>query len=90
MRRQEAIAFLLNSPTLKETEKKFLMEVQLCPESASHFWGLLWDAMLRADADNLALLRKGFPEEVAAVEAWKHGNLSERGRACDPKNVLGI
>jgi hypothetical protein len=36
------------------------------------FHKALWQAMLRADEDNLAKLEQGFPREVAALQAWRH------------------
>lgn len=46
--------------------------------SLSHFQLGLYSAIFHADANNLARLRLGFPGEVAALMAWRNGNLRER------------
>jgi len=39
------------------------------------FTAHLFRLILRADIDNLALLRLAFPDEVALVEAWQRGDM---------------
>ncbi len=40
----------------------------------------LWDAIVRADDDNLARLHLGFPTEVDGFLAWNKGDLANRLR----------
>jgi len=42
------------------------------------FWTQMWEAMHRADPENLARLSLAFPEEVAALRAWRVGDLAQR------------
>lgn len=42
------------------------------------FYENLWEAITQADDENLARLAKGFPEEVAAYQDWKRGELGRR------------
>jgi hypothetical protein len=44
----------------------------LCGEG-SWFTANLLRLISKADNNNLELIRKGFPEEVAAVETWRKG-----------------
>ena len=45
------------------------------------FFTALWQAIVRADHENLARLERGFPEEIAGFRAWAYGDLAERFRA---------
>lgn len=45
------------------------------------FFRTLFEAIERADTVNLERLRAGFPKEVAAQQAWRNGDLSDRIRA---------
>lgn len=42
------------------------------------FKGCLWEAMARADMTNMARLRAGFPTQVAALEAYRNGDLKRK------------
>jgi hypothetical protein len=42
------------------------------------FSAKLWEAITQADDENLARLGKGFPEEIAAFNSWKRGDLGRR------------
>lgn len=42
------------------------------------FFANLWEAIVQADDENLARLAKGFPEEIAAYQCWKPGDLGRR------------
>jgi len=41
----------------------------------------LWEAIARADEENLMKLSFGFPDEVMGYRAWSHGDLAKRLRA---------
>jgi len=47
-------------------------------EMVGGFWTTMFNAMNRADPDNLERLALAFPEEVAALRAWREGDLARR------------
>jgi hypothetical protein len=44
------------------------------------FFKALWEAICRADEDNLERLSRGFPTEVEGYLAWHRGDLGPRLR----------
>ena len=46
--------------------------------SLGHFWTQLFEAMIRADDDNLDRLALGFPDAVEALRDWRFGDLGKR------------
>ena len=44
------------------------------------FRSALWDALARADDSNLERMARAFPDEVAALSAWRTGDLARRMR----------
>jgi hypothetical protein len=41
------------------------------------FYTALWEALVRADEDNLARIELGFPLEVSALHAWRKTWIAE-------------
>ena len=61
------ISKILKSNDWTESEKSVVKwQFRLCGD----FKTALWEAIIRADEDNLARLRYGFPNEVAGYKAW--------------------
>lgn len=46
--------------------------------SLGHFWTQLFEAMVRADDENLDRLALGYPDAVEALRDWRFGDLGER------------
>ena len=53
------------------------------------FFLALFDAMSHADGHNLAKLRLGFPEEVAAFQRWTQGDLAQAVTAIPEHDTKG-
>ena len=69
---------ILESPDFTGGEKRYIefqWSTLLRPGS---FYSALFEAISRADPENLARLRLAFPEEVDAVVAWREGDFAER------------
>lgn len=73
--RDEAFRRIMVGSDFTEGEKRLL---QWQFRRASGFVTALMEVMARADHDNLDRLALGFPEEAAAMRAWKQGDLSQR------------
>ncbi len=67
----------LNSPQFDEADRVVIFWL-------FHFFGdfrtALWEAICRADEENLERLRLGFPNEVEGYKRWTRGNLGQRFR----------
>lgn len=75
---REQIRVALNSPDFTPGEKSVIKwQFHLHGD----FKTALWDAIKRADENNLDRLAMGFPLEVEAFRAWAWGNLAGRIRA---------
>lgn len=79
----EALALIvgrmMHDASFLPMERKLVLW-QLSLETSS-FRITLWQVLFRADSENLARIEKGFPDEVAALRAWLHGDLAQRARA---------
>ncbi len=63
----EQIDKVLSSPEFTEGEKNFVKwQIRQC----GGFYRSLWEAIARADYENLTRLGQGFPSEVAAWKSW--------------------
>lgn len=77
--RIEAIRSVLVSEAFTKGERE-LLQTQYPQFPLSDFKAALWDAVYRADVENLKLLALGFPEQVDALRKWRQGQLTERFR----------
>jgi hypothetical protein len=71
------ISEVLNSPEFSESDKsvvKWQFHIQ------GDFLNALWEAIIRADEDNLERLSRGFPIQVEGFKAWYSGDLAYRLR----------
>jgi hypothetical protein len=67
------------SENMTEAEKDYIFDFQF--HHAGSFMETLYKLIHLADEKNLEKLRKGFPNEVAAVLAWTQGDLVDRATA---------
>lgn len=74
----DQIEGILNSDSFTTGEKEY---VKFQFGMSDGFYGHLWEAIAHADDDNLARMKKGFPEEVAAFQTFKRGELRRRLKA---------
>ena len=73
----EQIGEFLRSPDWTPEEKAVIeWQFRLC----GHFKTALWEAIIRADDNNLEALEKGFPVEVGGYRMWAWGDLGRRLR----------
>lgn len=73
---REGLKKIMESAELTQGEKDYIFDNQY--HHAGHFMTAIWEAIARADENNLRRLRMGFPEEVDAYLAWARGDLHER------------
>jgi hypothetical protein len=73
----EMIGAILRSPDWTEAEKGV---VKWQFRLLGGFKTALWDAITKADEDNLERLSRGFPTEVEGYEMWTRGDLAPRLR----------
>lgn len=74
----EQIQKALMNPTRSELEKIIIMwQFHMLGD----FHTALFDAIVRADEDNLDRLAYGFPNEVTGFRMWAYGDLGKRLRA---------
>lgn len=66
----------MESSELTQGEKDYIFDKQY--HHAGHFMNALYEAIGRADENNLYRLRQGFPGAVDAYLAWTRGDLHER------------
>lgn len=72
---------ILISPHFTRGEK-FVVKAQFRADiPMSNFEEKLWELLCACDTSHFAAMRHAFPEETAAVHAWKYGDLGERIRA---------
>lgn len=67
---------LRDSADLTQGEKDYIFDFQY--HLAGSFHKALWEAISRADENNLHLLSLGFPNEVQGFLAWTRGDLFDR------------
>ena len=78
----EQIAAFLASDRWTYAEKRVIrLQFHWWNDDDDEFEPMLWQAIKRADEENLKRLAKGFPEQIAGFMAWTHGDLGERLRA---------
>ena len=65
-----------NSETVKEAEFLYVFDFQY--RHGGGFSTTLYEAIHAADINNRTRLARGFPDEVAAVNAWTSGDLAKR------------
>ena len=75
---REAINEALLSEELNDGEKECIQWQFPNVVPLPGFKAVLWEAMKRADSENLFRLRLGFPEEVDALRAFRNGELGEK------------
>lgn len=68
--------FLLRDDVTLSEKLVIKWQFRLC----GHFYTALWDAIKRADDENLDRLALGFPAHVAGFRAWAHGQPYHMGR----------
>ena len=68
--------FLAAPDTTPEERAVILWQYQLIGD----FKQALWEAISRADGDNLLRLELGFPDEVRGFRGWAHGDMATRLR----------
>ena len=74
-KRRDGLARALESTSFNDGEKRYI-KYQF--HMASGFVHALFQLVNRADEDNRERLRAGFPQEVAAWEAYHNGSLGRR------------
>lgn len=79
---------LRDSTLLTQGEKDYLLDYQY--HLAGDFHKALWEAIHRADEENLRRLNLGFPGEVHGFLAWTRGDLFERASRIAGGNVRYI
>lgn len=70
---------IMDSKELTAREKNYIFDWQF--HMGGSFSQALWEAIARADENNLYRLGLGFPEEVQGFKAWTRGDLHERASA---------
>lgn len=73
---QDGFSKLRNSAELTKGEKGYIFDFQF--HFAGSFHRALYEAIHRADEENLLRLQAGFPDEVQGFLAWTRGDLYER------------
>jgi len=73
---REALDKLMESKELTDGEKIYIKDCQF--HLGGSFSNALFEAIARADNENLNKLASGFPQEVQGFLAWARGNLHAR------------
>jgi hypothetical protein len=83
---REQFAAIMTSDQFTPGEK-FAAQAQYAPETFSSFGSALWNLLCAADQYNLERIALAFPDHVAALGVWRHGNLRQRFEAVRPLEV---
>ncbi len=83
--KREGFLKLRESTELTKGEKDYIFDFQF--HMAGSFHKALYEAIARADENNLHRLELGFPDEVQGFLAWTRGDLFDRASRIAGGNV---